>query len=229
MSVSGSSYRLEVDEADVTDADIINDLDSLVSESVVSDSEEEQEHSAHVHFDDTLLSSASAAVPRSDSNQDNTSDSKANDHRYSIMARAKPEMSHETSEDRLAKVAEYYLPKKETPPPQVLSSSDDLVRDILRNEQVISMPAPIEEAAKKVSFRDLFRYANRNDKVILGCSLFCAICGGALIPVMPVSIRNSTTSLHRSRLLTLMNCRSSSASLRNPSCKLDPLSLSTKS
>lgn len=61
-------------------------------------------------------------------------------------------------------------------------------------EQLITMPEPIEPA-KMVHFKDLFRFTNTCNKMVLCLGLFCAICGGALIPFMPVSRFSLPSSL----------------------------------
>ena len=38
----------------------------------------------------------------------------------------------------------------------------------------------------KVTFKTLFRYATRNDLIIIGVSLICAVAGGAVLPLMTV-------------------------------------------
>lgn len=46
----------------------------------------------------------------------------------------------------------------------------------------------------KVTFRTLYRYATRNDLIIIVISSICAIAGGAVMPLMTVSISSSDVS-----------------------------------
>lgn len=45
-----------------------------------------------------------------------------------------------------------------------------------------------------VAYRNLFRYATRNDLIIIYASAFCAIAGGAIVPLMTVSFGRKLSS-----------------------------------
>ena len=46
----------------------------------------------------------------------------------------------------------------------------------------------------KVTFKTLYRYATRVDRIIIGISSICAIAGGAVLPLMTVSTLSSSWS-----------------------------------
>lgn len=89
------------------------------------------------------------------------------------------------------------------------SSSDDLkptekldshivnVKDVKEGEEAYAhLPPHEKEIVKrqldipevKVTFLTLYRYATRNDIIIIVISCICAIAGGAIMPLMTVSI-----------------------------------------
>lgn len=49
----------------------------------------------------------------------------------------------------------------------------------------------LDVPAVKVTYFTLFRYATRNDKIVMGVSGSCAIIGGALLPLMTVNLPNT--------------------------------------
>lgn len=61
----------------------------------------------------------------------------------------------------------------------------------------------------KVTFTTLYRYATRNDLIIVAISCICAIAGGAVMPLMTVSTLSSRVSniqpCSRNRRLFLVN------------------------
>ena len=88
------------------------------------------------------------------------------------------------------------------------SSSEDLkpiekpdshivtVRDVKEGEEAYAHLPPHEQEIVKrqldiptvtVTFKTLYRYATRNDLIIIFISAFCAIAGGAVMPLMTVS------------------------------------------
>lgn len=128
-----------------------------------------------------------APNPRSNAEENPNSNirPRMRDHRYSIAARAKA-TSSKNPEGRLKETQKFYsINQIVTPKPN--ASSGDLIREHLKKDKVIRMPAPVE-VVRKISFKELFRFADKNDKRMIAGSLLCAICGGALIPVMPVRI-----------------------------------------
>ena len=98
--------------------------------------------------------------------------------------------------------------KQEQDPHSSGSSSDDIaqlkevdshivkVPEIKKGDEAYAhLPAHEKEIVKrqldipeaKVTFKTLFRYATRNDLIIIFISCICAIAGGAVMPLMTVS------------------------------------------
>ena len=78
------------------------------------------------------------------------------------------------------------------------------VRDVKEGEEAYAhLPEHEKEIVKrqldipavKVNYRTLYRYATRNDLLIIGISAFCAIAGGAVMPLMTVQCIAIDTSL----------------------------------
>jgi len=133
----------------------------------------------------------SSSAPSSDSQNSEQSIRRAPaDYRYSIAARAKAVTPASKTKRALPNTETFYSIKthgnQQKENPNNLNSP--------RMEEVVKMPEPIEEA-KKVGFKDLFRFTTTQDRVLLALSFLCAICGGALVPFMPVS--NSPRSSFR--------------------------------
>ena len=113
--------------------------------------------------------------------------------------------SHQDSASGKAFVGE----KQEQDPHSSGSSSDDIaqlkevdshivkVSEVKEGEEAYAhLPPHEKEIVKrqlaipdvKVTFKTLFRYATTNDLIIIAISSLCAIAGGAVMPLMTVSI-----------------------------------------
>lgn len=103
-------------------------------------------------------------------------------------------------------------PMAENGPPSSGSSSDDIAQlkevdshivkipEVKKGEEAYAhLPPHEKEIVKrqldipevKVTFITLYRYATRNDLIIIAISCICAIAGGAIMPLMTVSTMSS--------------------------------------
>lgn len=103
-------------------------------------------------------------------------------------------------------------PMAEKRPPSSGSSSDDIAQlkevdshvvkipEVKKGEEAYAhLPPHEKEIVKrqldipevKVTFITLYRYATRNDLIIIAISCICAIAGGAVMPLMTVSTMSS--------------------------------------
>lgn len=118
------------------------------------------------------------------------------------------QMSHSSSDEALSKNVEVEG-KQEQDPHSSGSSSEDLkpveqldshivkIKDVKDGEDAYAhLPSHEKEIVKrqldipevKVTFRTLYRYATRNDLIIIIVSCICAIAGGAVMPLMTVRL-----------------------------------------
>ena len=102
--------------------------------------------------------------------------------------------------------------KQEQSPHSSGSSSDDIaqlkevdshivkVPEVKKGEEAYAhLPPHEKEIVKrqldipdvKVTFKTLYRYATRNDLIIIAISVLCSIAGGAIMPLMTVSTLSS--------------------------------------
>lgn len=121
------------------------------------------------------------------------------------------QLSHSSSERDL--VGE----KQESHPDSSGSSSHDehelkkldsrviKVKDVKDGEEAYAhLPPEEKEIVKRqlhtptvtVTFKTLYRYATRNDLIIIAISALCAIGGGAVMPLMTVSHKSCSKSRH---------------------------------
>ena len=71
-----------------------------------------------------------------------------------------------------------------------VKAGDDIYAHLPENErEIVKRQLEIPDVA--VSFRTLYRYATRNDMLIVWLSAVCAIAGGAVLPLMTVSLENT--------------------------------------
>lgn len=119
------------------------------------------------------------------------------------------QMSHSSSDEVLSKNVGI-RGKQEQDTHSSGSSSEDLkpvkeldshivnVKDVKEGEDAYAhLPPHEKEIVKrqldipevKVTYRTLYRYATRNDMIIIIISCICAIAGGAVMPLMTVRIR----------------------------------------
>lgn len=75
----------------------------------------------------------------------------------------------------------------------VESTNDDEAFAHLPPHEKAIMKEQLHVPSVKVTYQNLFRYATRNDLIIIYVSVVCAIVGGAIMPLMTVSfwVRNS--------------------------------------
>lgn len=64
---------------------------------------------------------------------------------------------------------------------------DELYAHLPEHEKAI-IKKQLDIPPVKVTFFTLFRYATRNDKIIIAISMICAIAGGAVMPLMTVCV-----------------------------------------
>lgn len=109
---------------------------------------------------------------------------------------------------------DYMAEKDEQGPHSSSSSSDDIeqlkevdshiikVPEVKEGEEAYAhLPPHEKEIVKrqldvpnvKVTYKTLYRYATRNDLIIIVISSLCAIAGGAVMPLMTVSALSSNT------------------------------------
>lgn len=83
--------------------------------------------------------------------------------------------------------------------PEKLDSHIVKVKDVKEGEEAYAhLPPHEKEIVKrqldipevKVTYRTLYRYATRNDRIIIVISCICAIAGGAVMPLMTVRIHS---------------------------------------
>lgn len=79
------------------------------------------------------------------------------------------------------------LPKQEKKEkdPEKVKQKEDAFAHLPEHEREI-LKRQLDIPPVKLGFKDLFRYATRNDWIIIIVSAFCAIAGGALIPLMTI-------------------------------------------
>ena len=117
------------------------------------------------------------------------------------------QLTRESQEDALVEKS-FVEEKHEQSPHSSGSSSDDIaqlkeidshivkVPEVKKGEEAYAhLPPHEKEVVKrqldipevKVTFKTLYRYATRNDCIIIAISSLCAIAGGAVMPLMTVS------------------------------------------
>jgi ATP-binding cassette, subfamily B (MDR/TAP), member 1 len=102
--------------------------------------------------------------------------------------------SSSSGDDQLRRLDSKIVKVRDTPEGDAaFAHLPDDERDIVKSQ--LDIP-PV-----KVSFTTLFRYSSRNDLIFLFISAFCACAGGAVMPLMTVSIY----TLLRNTVLTLEN------------------------
>lgn len=185
VSISSSVY----DENNYTDVSVSSESqDGSIANNAGDDAPQtesnEDTNINHMDFHSYYSSEAeSSSAPSSDSQNSERGIRRAPvDFRYSVAARAKAVTPESKTKRALPNTESFYAIK--TPEIQEEEYPNNL--NSFRMEEVVKMPEPIEEA-KKVGFKDLFRFATIQDILLLAFSFLCAICGGALIPFMPVS------------------------------------------
>lgn len=118
-------------------------------------------------------------------------------------------ISHDNSSDGEHSRNSLVGDKQEQDPHSSGSSSEDIVRmekldshivkvsEVKEGEEAYAhlpdhekkiVKRQLDIPAVKVGFATLYRYATRNDIIIIVISAFCAIAGGAVLPLMTVSI-----------------------------------------
>ena len=84
-----------------------------------------------------------------------------------------------------AATAEKNIAKLDSQLINVKENEDDDLSHLPEHEQAI-IQRQLEVPSVKVTFITLYRYATRNDLIIIFLSAFCAIAGGAALPLMTV-------------------------------------------
>ncbi len=75
------------------------------------------------------------------------------------------------------------------------SEEDDPFKNLPADEALV-LKRQVDVPVVSTSFKQLYRYATRNDKIIVSISVLCSIGGGAALPLMtvgnnPEQLRNS--------------------------------------
>lgn len=148
-----------------------------------------------------------------------------------VGANIEKQLSRDLPDDSSSSVRDVVGEKYEQSPHSSGSSSDDIaqlkevdshivkVPEVKEGEEAYAHLPPHErEILKrqldipevKVTFKTLYRYATRNDLIIIVISSICAIAGGAVMPLMTVSTLASTlsskcTAYSRKSRLSLVN------------------------
>ena len=124
-----------------------------------------------------------------------------------VGANIEKQLSRESRDDS-SSGRDFVAEKQEQGPHSSGSSSDDIaqlkevdthivkVAEVKKGEEAYAhLPPHEKEIVKrqldipevKVTFKTLYRYATRNDLIIIAISCICAIAGGAVMPLMTVS------------------------------------------
>lgn len=129
-----------------------------------------------------------------------------------VGANIEKQLSRESRDDSSSSGRDFVAEKQEQGPHSSGSSSDDIaqlkevdshivkVAEVKKGEEAYAhLPPHEKEIVKrqldipevKVTFKTLYRYATRNDLIIIAISCICAIAGGAVMPLMTVSTLSS--------------------------------------
>ena len=125
-----------------------------------------------------------------------------------VGANIEKQLSSEYQEDSSVEKSLVEEKHEQSPPHSSGSSSDDIAQLKEIDSHIVKIPEAkkgeeayahlpphekeivkrqLEIPEVKVTFRTLYRYATRNDCIIIAVSSLCAIAGGAVMPLMTVS------------------------------------------
>jgi hypothetical protein len=91
---------------------------------------------------------------------------------------------------------------------KVKENEDDPFKHLPADEAAI-LKRQVDVTVVPTSFKELYRYATRNDKIIIAISVVCSIAGGAALPLMTVRADLEELSIfftnpYRSSLVSLL-------------------------
>lgn len=102
------------------------------------------------------------------------------------------ESSRSSSQDRSQKAPQFGKVDSQIVTVEETTDDDAVYAHLPSHEKAI-VKRQLDIPSVTVTYKNLFRYATRNDLIIIYVSALCAIIGGAVMPLMTVSFQIRTT------------------------------------